>query len=82
MPVLVVGKNCKDDDDRNKEIQKIIVLISKTLAQHVRCKLRYICLSSSANNYGRAITTFNVLWRTMMIYFPFSFGTLKSPLRR
>ena len=61
MPVHVVGKTCKDDDDRNKEIQKIIVLISETLAQHVRYKLRYICLSSSANNYRRAITTFNVL---------------------
>ena len=48
MPVLVVGKTCKDDDDRNKEIQKIIVLISRTLAQHVRYKLGYICLSSSA----------------------------------
>ena len=51
MPVLVVGKTCEDDDERNKEIQKIIVLISKTLAQHVRYKPRYICLSSSANNY-------------------------------
>ena len=48
---------------RQRERQKTIILISKTLATHVRYKLWYISLSSSARR-RREMTTFKVLWRT------------------
>ena len=48
---------------RQRERQKTIVLISKTLALHVRYTLWYISLSSSAKQQ-REMTKFKVLWRT------------------
>ena len=46
-----------------RERQKTIVLISKTLALHVRYTLWCISLSSSAKQQ-REMTKFKVLWRT------------------
>ena len=48
---------------RQQERQKTIVLISKTLALHVRYTLWYISLSSSAKQQ-REMAKFKVLWRT------------------
>ena len=48
---------------RQRERQKTIVLISKTLALHVHCTLWYISLPSSAKQ-RREMTKFKVLWRT------------------
>ena len=48
---------------RQRERKKTIVLISKTLALHVRYTLWYISLPSSAKQQ-REMTKFKVLWRT------------------
>ena len=48
---------------RQRERQKTIVLISKTLAPHVHYTLWYISLPSSAKQ-RREMTKFKVLWRT------------------
>ena len=48
---------------RQRERQKTIVLISKTLALHVHYTLWYISLPSSAKQ-RREMTKFKVLWRT------------------
>ena len=48
---------------RQRERQKTIVLISKTLALHVHYTLGYISLPSSAKQ-RREMTKFKVLWRT------------------
>ena len=48
---------------RQRERQKTIVLISKTLTPHVHYTLWYISLPSSAKQ-GREMTKFKVLWRT------------------
>ena len=48
---------------RQRERQKTIGLISKTLALHVHYTLWYISLPSSAKQ-RREMTKFKVLWRT------------------
>ena len=48
---------------RQRERQKTIVLISKTLVPHVHYTLWYISLPSSAKQ-RREMTKFKVLWRT------------------
>ena len=48
---------------RQRERQKTIVLISKTLPLHVHYTLWYISLPSSAKQ-RREMTKFKVLWRT------------------
>ena len=48
---------------RQRERQKTIVLINKTLALHVHYTLWYISLPSSAKQ-RREMTKFKVLWRT------------------
>ena len=48
---------------RQRERQKTIVLIRKTLALHVHYTLWYISLPSSAKQ-RREMTKFKVLWRT------------------
>ena len=48
---------------RQRERQKTIVLIRKTLALHVHYTLWYIFLPSSAKQ-RREMTKFKVLWRT------------------
>ena len=48
---------------RQRERQKTIVLISKTLALHVHYTLWYISLPSPAKQQ-REMTKFKVLWRT------------------
>ena len=52
-----------DDDDAGENVRKTIVLISKTLAVHVRYNLRYISLPSTAKQ-RREMTTIKVFWRT------------------
>ena len=65
--VASIDQMCRDLKQRRRrrqrEPQKKIVLISKTLALHVRYTLWYISLSSSAKQQ-REMTKFNLLWRT------------------
>ena len=57
-----LGSLSNDDDDAGENVRKTIVLISKTLAVHVRYNLWYISLPSSAKQ-RREITTIKVFWR-------------------
>ena len=52
-----------DDDDAGENVRKTIVLISRTLAVHVRYKLWYISLPSNAKQ-RREMTINKVFWRT------------------
>ena len=58
-----IGTLSSDDDDAGENVRKTIVLISKTLAVHVRYNLWYISLPSSAKQ-RREMTTIKVVGRT------------------
>ena len=58
-----LGTLSSDDDDAGENVRKTIILISKTLAMHVRYNLWYISLPSTAKQ-RREMTTIKVFWRT------------------
>ena len=60
---MAIGTLSSDDDDAGENVRKIIVLISKILAVHVRYNLWYISFPSSAKQ-RREMTTIKVFWRT------------------
>ena len=60
---MTIGTLSSDDDDAGENVRKTIVLISKTLAVHVRYNLWYISFPSSAKQ-RREMTTIKVFWRT------------------
>ena len=60
---LLLGTLSSDDDDAGENVRKTIVLISKTLAVHLRYNLWYISLPSNAKQ-RREMTTIKVFWRT------------------
>ena len=61
--LAIIGTLSSDDDDASENVRKTIVLISKTLAVHVRYNLWYIFLPSSGKQ-RREMTTIKVFWRT------------------
>ena len=58
-----LGTLSSNDDDAGKKVRKTVLLISKTLAVHVRYNLWYISLPSNAKR-RRKMTTIKVFWRT------------------
>ena len=60
---IAIGTLSSDDDDAGENVRKTIVLISNTLAVHVRYNVWYISLPSSVKQ-RREMTTIKVFWRS------------------